>query len=197
MRADPRKRRYISYLFVAIAFFVFGLNFRNSIPVATVNGEAIDRQAFTSKVLRLSGESVMNELITEKIVRQEARKRKLTVKRDEIKKRVAELEKRLARQGINLNNYLARQKQTRAELERDMTIQILVEKMFAPKEAVTDRDIDNYFKTTRVVRGRGAILESQLISIKQLVYQQKLRKNFLTWLTQQSKKAKIRIILRG
>lgn len=197
LRRNLRKNRFLPYIIVFLVAFLLGVNVRNIVPAATVNGEAIDRKTFYDKVLRLSGEGVMNELITQKIIFQEARKRKILIDKKEIKERVAQLEKNLSKQGVNLKAYLLRQRQTVADLEREVETQLLVEKMFKPQVRVTDADIDNYFKQNRIVRGNGAVLESQLIAIRQQVYQEKLRLAFLTWLTAQSKTAKVLILIRG
>lgn len=197
MRSKLMRNRFVPYIVVFIIAFFLGVNLKNIVPVATVNGESIDRKTFNRKVLQIAGESVMNELITQKIIFQEAKQRNFTVSKKEVKDRVTELEKNLSKQGLNLKAYLISHRQTQSDLEQEMTTQMLVEKMFKSRVKVTDADIDNYFRQNRIARGTGAILESQLIAIRQQIYQEKLRKTFLTWLAIQARGAHVRVLLRG
>lgn len=192
-----RKSRLTPYIIVALVAFYIGLSLHNFIPAATVNGEAIDRKTFYDRVLRLSGESVMNELVTQKVIYQEAKKRKIKVSEKEVKVRVSQLEKDIANQGLNLKAYLVQQRQTIKDLEKEVETQLYVEKMFGSKIKVTEKDIDAYFKEAKITKGTGAILESQLVAIRQQLYQTKLRTEFLTWLQSHAKKSKVIILIQG
>lgn len=190
------QRWIVILVFVAIVSFVFGFKFRNYIPVATVNGEPVDRNRYSQRLLKKSGESVLNEFIAEILVKQEAEKQHITVSEREVDSKIAEVEEQLKIKGYSEQAKLSQNPKARPELEREIRNQLLIEKLFGRNIKITEKDYDYYFAQTKVNRGTGAIYESQKVAINQLMYQKKLRDQFLSWLNLQKRDARVRVLLK-
>lgn len=193
---NDKRRQVIMFVLVALISFTIGANIRNIIPIATVNGEGISRTEFLKKLLKSNGEAVLNGMVTEKLILQEAKRQKVTIDKKDVDARIKQIERDLKRQGQTLQGALVVQKETLQELRGEVRLQLLVEKMFKTELTIRDGDIERYFKDNHIVRGTGAILESQLVSIREQLYAQKLRQKFLDWLAVQTKNAKVKIILK-
>jgi hypothetical protein len=179
----------------AIIAFWIGINIRNFFPVATVNGKPIKRDIFASRVIRSSSVPILNELIIQELVFQEADKRKINLTKKEVADYKKQIEKQLKEQGILLNQAIMAQGKTEKDFDRELRAQLLAERMFGKNISVTDRDVENYFAQNKIAKGSGAILESQILSIKKIISQQKLREQFAKWLELQRKTAKIKVLL--
>ncbi|KXK07609.1 MAG: Foldase protein PrsA [Microgenomates bacterium OLB22] len=181
-----------SYLLVAFLAFVFGINLRRLIPIATVNGEGISREDFTRRVYMIAGNQVLDQLIIYHLVEEEAMKRNVKASKSEVDKQISIVEENLKKQSLTLNDYLAQQRNTRDMLEKEIKIQILVEKMFGKNIAISEKDINDYFVNARILKGEGAIYESQKIAIRGQVQALKLQNEFGKWVTSALKNADIR-----
>lgn len=181
-----------SYFLMAFLGFVFGINLRSLIPIATVNGEGISRQDFTRRVYMISGNQVLDQLIIYNLVEAEAKKRNVHVSQSEVQEQIKTVEKNLKKQSQTLDNYLAQQRNTKEMLEKEIQIQLLVEKMFGKSISITDQDINDYFVNARIQRGEGAIFESQKIAIRGQVQALKLQNEFGKWVTSALKNSDIR-----
>lgn len=193
---NPKLKKTIGILFIFLFGLFVGLQFRNIIPAATVNGEKISRPEFLEKLVKTSGQPVLNAIITEKLVYQEAKKRNIVISSKEVNAKMAELEKQLKKNKLTLKDLLISQNRTKSDLEKEIESQLIIEKMFKDKLIVTSKDVDLYFIENRIQKGEGAIYESQLIAIRKEIYKRKLRDFFVEWMNNAQKKAKINLMVK-
>lgn len=130
-------------LIVLIVIFALYL-LKDQLIVATVNGEPIFRWTVIQKLEEQGGRQVVDTLITEKLVRQAIRDANIQVDEDEISATIAEIEARLASQGMTLDQALAQEGLTRQKLEDDIRLQKSAEKLVADKVSITDEEVDTY-----------------------------------------------------
>lgn len=195
IQLTPKKKLAIAFIAVSLVSFLAGVNFHNLIPAATVNGEAISRADFSRKLLKVSGQSVLNELVTERLLHQEAERQNVTISQKEINTKIDQVSFQFTRQGMTDQARLAKDKKTRPDLEREIRNQLLIDKLFGKNIIITDRDIEKYLTDHHVSKGNGAIWESQKIAVNQLLHQQKLQQKFLTWINLKKKDARVRVLL--
>lgn len=194
---DTTKRKYVGLLLlVAFISFLIGANIKRFIPVAIVNGENISTPRFTSELLKSAGRPVMSNLIAEKLIYQEAKKKKIIVAKQEIKNKVAEIEDGLNKQHLTLNDLLVSQNRSRADLEHEIELQFIIEKRFKDMLNITDKNVENYFSQAGIKKGEDAIYESQKIAIINNLRRDKLRDALSTWIAQQNSKAKIQYLIK-
>jgi len=195
-RLTNNQRWLLIVLLISLVSFIFGFRFRNFIPVATVNGDPVDRRQFSTRLFQKSGEGILNEFIAEILVHQEAERQSIKVSNKEVNVKIREVEEQLKKQGYSNQASLSKNPKARPELEREIRNQLLVERLFSKNIKVTDAEIEKYFTENNIKKGKGAIYESQKIAIRQILYQQALQNRFLNWLNLQKRDARVRVLVR-
>lgn len=193
-RIPDRKKLFFG---VAIAFsFLVGIWFRNVIPVAVVDGQFIKRSEFTSLLLEHAGREVMQKIVIKKFVNDEAKRRKITVTKEDIATQLKIINQRLKKEKATFAQYLATQKITERQFLEELDLQIKVKKMFGPSITVTDQEIDEYLKQKGIVKGKGAIYQSQKVDIYDVLFKQKLQNEFRLFLAKRLKETKVRYFVK-
>lgn len=112
--------------------------------VASVNGEAIRLGEFQDAMEKLAGRDVLNQLVSEKLILQAARERKINVPEDQVK---AELEKMAGQFGSRAAYQQALQSYglTEEDLARDIRTNLTLQALSRQGVTVTDQEIEQYF----------------------------------------------------
>ncbi len=100
-------------------------------PVATVNGEAITRQMLADRLLSEFGKNLIDDLIDELLVTQEAKRLNLQVTEAEVDARLA-LQKQLLPPGVKWESMLLERRFTPEAFRERMRTLALLEKLVAP-----------------------------------------------------------------
>ena len=120
--------------------------FKGVFVVAMVNGQPVYRWTVVSQLEEQGGRQVLDSLVTESLVRQEVRRSGVTVDQAELDTSVAEIEDRLAAQGLTLDQALEQEGMTRAELVDDLRLQLAVDQLLEDQINVTEEEIDQYIE---------------------------------------------------
>jgi parvulin-like peptidyl-prolyl isomerase len=153
---------------------------RGLFVAALVNYRPITRLAVISELEKLYGADTLDSLVTKSLIVQEARKQGVTVTKEDIEGKVAEIEASLS--GQNLDSLLSLQGMTRADLEGQLEVQIMVEKLFADKVQVTDEEVDQYLAENKDYFSEDLTEEEMKDQSKTQLIQQKLSEEFQSWL---------------
>jgi foldase protein PrsA len=129
---------------------VLGYIFKGFFIAATVDGNPISRLAIIQKLEKASGESLLDNLITEKLIENEARAKKIVVSNNEVNEEIKRIEDQIAAQGGALDAALLSQGMTMDELKEQIILQKKVEKLLADKLNVTDEEVAKYVKDNKV-----------------------------------------------
>jgi len=176
---------------VIIALGVLAYIYKGLFIAATVNGSPISRLAIIQELEKASGKNLLDSLIIEKLVQNEANAKKITVSNDEINGEIKKIEDRVVAQGSTLNAALAAQGMTMEDLKKQIILQKEVEKMVADKINVTDEEVTQYIKDNAISipEGQEATTTAQ---IKDELRNQKLNKEAAALITTLKSQAKIR-----
>ena len=164
----------------ALAFLYF---FKGLFVAAVVDGHPISRFALIHELEKQDGSQVLSALVSKQIVAEEARKNNIVVTQADIDAEISKIETTIKSQGQTLDDALASQGWTRADLEDQVKTQIIVERILADKVKVSDQEIDDYIKTTKSTDSRD--------NIATLLKQQKLTTEYQTWIAGLMAKAKV------
>jgi foldase protein PrsA len=189
-----KKIFWIVIVVVAILTILYFL--KSLFIVALVNNRPVSRLAFDRELERQGGQQVLNSIITEMLIKQEAKKQKITVSKADLDQRYTEIDNQLKTQGQGLDAALAANGQTRADFDAQMKTQVLLEKMLGKDVSVSDEEINTYFTENKDTFDKGATLESEKENIKSTLLQQKLSEKFQPWLQDLQSKAKILYFLK-
>ena len=120
--------------------------YRNLLVAATVNGSLISRWSILSQLEASSGKSVLDSLITKKLIEDEAKSKNITVSQEDVDTEIKAIEDRLVSQGGTLEAALEAEKMTMEKLREQITINKSLQQLVADKLAVSDEDVENYIK---------------------------------------------------
>ncbi len=148
--------------------------FRGQFIVATVNGQPIFRSALIKELEAQSGPQVLDNMILETLVRQEAANRKITITDQEITDETKKLETKLAAQKQNLDQLLAVQGMTRDMLKEQLKLQLMVEKMIDKSSVtVTDAEVKKYLDDNKAFLPKNVKPEELAPQVRLQLEQQK------------------------
>jgi parvulin-like peptidyl-prolyl isomerase len=165
-------------------------------PAATVNGENITMSALEKDLMAQGGQKVLDNKVTETLIFQEAKNRKINPTDEEINAKIKDIEKDITSKGQNLDNLLKAQGQTRDDLKQQVKIQTIIEKMFDKDINVTEKEAKDYFEQNKASYGTDVTYESKAQEIKDGLKNQKLADKFQAWLADVKAKAKIKTYLK-
>ena len=181
-------KKLIIFLAIIIVGFLLYQN-RDLFIVATVNNRPISRQHFNQQLESQYGQQVLETMINEELIKQAAKDQKIVISQEKIDEEMAEIEKSLP-EGMNLDQALQMQGMSRENLEEQMRLQLAIEEILAPKIQITDEELKQYIEENKDYF--SATQEAQIKEEAQEgLRQQKLNKNFQTWLQELTEKAKI------
>lgn len=116
----------------------------SKVAVASVNGTDISKAELYDKLVEAGGEATLQNLITNTLVDQEAKKANITVTDADITAEIEDLKKQFGGEEA-LNNALQQSSMTLDDLKKQMPMQVKIRKLVEPKVTVTDDEITKYF----------------------------------------------------
>jgi foldase protein PrsA len=151
-----------------------GYRYKGFLVAATVNGSPISRLAIIQELEKRSGKAALDELVTQKLINDEANKKGVAISGDEVTAAIKGIEDQVKAQGQTLDGALAAQGMTMEDFRTQITIQKTLEKLLADKTLVTDVEVEQYIKDNKeaVPPGQEVAYKDQ---IKSQIAQQKLR----------------------
>jgi foldase protein PrsA len=114
--------------------------------VATVNGVEIGKQQLFDELIRNGGAQVLNNLINEELVKQEADKAGVQVTDDDLNKELDSFKKSLSLSSDEeFDMMLMQYGMTKDELKKQMPMQVRLRKLLEPKTDVTEEEMKKYY----------------------------------------------------
>lgn len=159
---------------IVVVLLVLLYIFKSAFVVAMVNGQPISRARFNQELEAQAGKQVMDSLVTETLVEQEASRRHITVSQSELDSQVSTIQKQLAQQGQTLDSALAARGMTRDEFMTQLRLQTLVQKMFANQIKVTPQQVSDYISKNKDSLPTGESQSQVQAQVKQQLEQQQL-----------------------
>lgn len=182
-------RVFLPLIIIIIAGLLF--YFKGLFVAAVVNGEPITRLSLISQLEKKDGKQMLSTLVTQALILQEAKKRKIDVTQQEIDADIKKIEAGLTSQGQTLDQAMLAQGITREDLIKDIKIQKLVEKMFAKEVKATDSEVADFIDKNQSSIPTDLTPDDVKKQVRQQLEQQKLSTIFQTWLDGAQKNAKI------
>lgn len=146
MLGKKRKLFIVGALIIVIALLVSA---RNLFIAATVNGVPITRLDVISSLEKQRGKQMLESLVNEKLIYQEARKANVSVSEDEVSSEVEKIKAQMVAQGQVLDSYLETQGISQKLFEDQIKLQLTLEKILAEKLNVSDEEVDSFLKTNK------------------------------------------------
>jgi len=148
IQAKSKKRNLIIGILVILGVALV-IALRGQFVVATVNGDPISRITFIQQLEKEVGQKVLDSLVTKKLITQEAKKKNITVSKQEIDEEIGRVEKNLKDQGQELNMALKQQGISMDQFKEQISIQLMLKKLVADKVKATDKEISDYLEKNK------------------------------------------------
>jgi len=178
----------IFLLILAVVLF----QFKHLFIAAVVDNRPIARWTLDRELEKQGGQQVLDSLINEGLILGEAKRQGIKIDEGEIKARVSGVEEQIKAQGSDLDSFLQAQGMTRTGLEKQITIQLVVEKVLGNKVSVTEEEIQDYFEKNKDLFATGTKLEEVKGEIEDQLKREKMNTEFQSWLQELREKSKVR-----
>lgn len=141
-----------------LLFVVFGIVFiaalvcaKSDLPnvVAVVNGEEITKEQLEDAVIKRESVSVLNELIMQTMIDQEAEKAGIVITNEQLVEKVKELKAQFCPQG-DLGDFLFERGSTKSQLYSSVKTQMQIEALVRKDIKVVDSDYESYYKISQI-----------------------------------------------
>lgn len=159
---------------------------------AIVDNEPIWRLSIVRNLEKRQGADVLDSLITEKLVKAEAEEQGVTVSDEQLQAKIQEIEETLTAQGQELDVLLTQEGLTRDELNKQISLQIMIEELLQKQISVSDEEIDTYIETYKDSFLQGVAEEDLRETAKTQLTQEQMSQLYTTWIEELKSKANIR-----
>ena len=161
---------------------------RRYLIAATVNGKSVSRLAVLKKLEKQGGKKILETMITEAIIQQEAEKRKIVISQKDVDAEMKKIEANVTSQGSTLDQALQNQGMTKNDLTKEIKIQLMLQKMAGNDIKISDKEIDDFISANKNQQGfdREIPREQAVSQLKQQKSQQKIQ-SFLSDLKTKAK----------
>lgn len=192
---DQLKRKLIILLtFLILVLFFY--NYKHLFVVALVNNRPITRLALVQKAEKQAGQQILDTLVTKSLILQEGKKQKVEISKEEIEGKIEEIEEQVKTQGTDLDTLLETQGLTREELEEEIEIQLIIEKILGKDIQVSDEEVENYFEENEEFLGEGVELEEIKEDLREQMRQEQIGQKIATWIDELKQEANISYFLK-
>ena len=174
-------------IIIGILLYVF----RSSYLVAVVNGKPVTKFQLWNELEKQAGKQVLESLVIETLILQEAQNQNLQITQGEIDAEVQKIKDNLKQQGQELDQLLAAQGMSLDELKEQIRMQKIVEKLAAGNVVTTDEEVQEYLEKNKDFLPEDATQEELKITVKNQLEQQKQNEQVQTWIQALQEKAKI------
>ncbi len=196
--AKPAVRLKKSYIIGVLGIIALGILIyllRGFLVVATVNGQPITRVALVKQLEQQNGKTVLDSMIVETLVKQEANKKHVTVSDKEVNDEVKRVEDLLAKSGQKLDQALAMRGLTQEQWKEQIKLQKLAEKIVG-NVSVSDKEVSDYIAQNKDSMGTGTSEAQMKKDAADQIKSQKLSSKIQTWLEGLKGSAKINYIVK-
>jgi len=137
-------KKYILIFLILLVLIALFLVFKKQIIVASVNGEPITRIKLIRELESQSGKRALETIISKTLVLQEAKKKNISVREEEIDKEIQKIEENLKSQGQKLEDILKLQGTTIETVKEQIKLNLLMKKILQKDINVSEKEVSEY-----------------------------------------------------
>jgi len=183
------KTPVLAFLVFIIVLGLLGFLLKDKFLVATINGRPVFRYELTQRLTSTYGKEALENLIVEKLIKDEAKKRGVSVSEQDVEQEAKKLEKSLG-EGVTLEDALKFQGVSLADFKKQLELRLQLNKILEKEITISEEEVTKFIEEngkTLVATGEA---ERKTEARKQLK-EQKINESLQTWIEGLLAKAKI------
>jgi foldase protein PrsA len=173
-----KSKRYFSLIFAVLILLLITYLGRSLLFAASVGGRPITRIKLIRELEKQAGQQALDSLITKELINQEAKRQGIIVTDQDVNSEIDRITAIVEAQGTTLDNALALQGQTKADLYENIRLQKTVENILSDKINVSDEDVLANYEANKSQYDEGVQFDEIKDSIKDQLVQEKLSSEF-------------------
>ena len=189
------KRNIILALVVVLVLAILIL-LKNQFIVVSVNGESINRLTLIRELEKQAGKKVLEGLVTNTLILQEAKKRNITITDNELNAEIKNIDENLKKRGQSLDQVLTLQGLTIDKVKDQIKLNLIMKKLLSDKISVSDKDVSDYIEKNSKLIPQGANPDDTKNQVRQQLEQQKLQEEGQELIKSLQDKAKINYFIK-
>lgn len=184
--------RYLIILAIVVAVGVFAFIKKDWFVVATINNQPVTSVEYYQNLKAKDGGQVLNQIIQDRLINQEANKKGVSVSESDINKKIASIQKQVGG-ADQLKSALSSRNLSEKEFRNQIKIQLLVEKLLENDIKVTDKEVDDYIaKNQNNTDATATSVDlKDRTAVKNQLQADKLNQKFPGWYSNLEKQASI------
>lgn len=190
-KPSPLRKLYVVLIILVVALIALAFKYRGVFVAATVNGQPISRLSVVKESEKQSGKQIINNLVRNNLIEQEAKKQNVTITDQEIDTEIKKVEDNLKKSGQKLEQVLSVQGLTKEDLRKLIRLDKLVGKMVGKDVKITDKQITDYIDKNKESLPQNQTEAQIKTTVAAQLKQQELNTKVQAWLANLQSKAKI------
>lgn len=188
---DYKNNRKTFLVILIIGLLLLAYYKKSLFIAATVNSTPITNFELLSRINQQFRTQMLDQMINEKLITEEARKNGVVVTHQEIAQKITQLESNVGGAQM-LDTLLEQQGQTRDSLKSQLAIQLSIEKLYAKDATVSAQEVEDFI-AQNADQLRASDSAGQTTEATDLIKQQKLSQIFNEKFQQLKQSAKVTI----
>lgn len=187
--------RLLKYLSTFIAILILVVLYKRGIVAPLfVNGEPITFREIVQVISTDSDTNYLDQLIAEKIILFEARKRNIEVKKEEVEAEIYKIEKEAIESGITLVQLLKERDATLKELEKNTKTRLMLYKILSEDIEITEWEIEDYIRQNQHLFKEG---EEELVreEVIRILLDKKVSEMYETWIREAKASSEVKYLI--
>ncbi len=185
-----------AYMLALVGFLlVMAYYFKHYVVAAMVNNKPISRLSVVKELEKQGGKQALDSLVTQELIKQEAKKKGITVNDQDVEKKMAELDTQFKAQGQSLDQVLETQGTTKDAIKGQLKVQVMLEKLLGDKIKVTEKEIDEAYEQQKELFAEEKDMKKVRTTIQETLKSQKLSASAQELIDEIKKTAKVRYFI--
>lgn len=182
------KAAVVGVLILAV-LALLGYFYKDKFVAAMVNGKPVFRYQLNQRLNASFGKETLENIIVEKLIKEEAKKKNIIVASEEISAEIGKLEQNLGG-GMKIEDALKLQGVSLEDFKKQLMIRFQVNKILDAEITVDDEEVEDYIKGNAENMVATGEAERKIEALK-IIKEEKISGRIQTWVQELLGKAKI------
>lgn len=186
--------KYLAVIVIVLALGAFFYLKKDWFVAGMVNNQPITTLEYYQNLKAKDNKEVLNQIVRDKLITQEANKKGVVIKQEDLDKKVSEIEKQLGGKD-QLKQALDSRNIGENEFRNQIRIQLIVEKLLEKEIAVSDKEVEDYIAKNKDNSGTLGVDINDKDAVREQLQNEKLNEKFQAWYEELQKNAKINLFI--